>query len=243
LANILIVDDSLVVRKKLRVILELYGHIVADEAENGLIGIRKYKELNPDIVIMDITMPVLDGIEAVKRICKININAKIIMLSAMGQQEIIVDAIKSGALNFIVKPFEPQKVIKVINQVLNIDQEIPMIENELIEVSTQNKEVLKRIEFKIKDNTFIVNINSNLKEIDMEKFEAFINGIINIEELNIIFNFGDIEYLAEDIIEKISYFITKIKAIDGNYILNSKNTKFINYLESLNINNMHIPTL
>ncbi|MDF2605956.1 MAG: two-component system response regulator [Bacillales bacterium] len=110
MGTVLITDDSLVMRMQLKNMVTKLGHEVVGEAENGLVAIKKYKELKPDLVTMDITMPEMSGIEAVKEIININPNAKIVMCSAMGQQSMILDAIQAGAKDFIVKPFDPPRV-------------------------------------------------------------------------------------------------------------------------------------
>ena len=118
MARILIVDDAAFMRMMLKDILVKNGYEVLGEAENGLKAVEKYKELNPDLVIMDITMPEMDGISAVKEIMKINKGAKVVMCSAMGQQAMVIDAIQAGAKDFIVKPFQPDRVIEAISKVL-----------------------------------------------------------------------------------------------------------------------------
>lgn len=117
--KILIVDDAAFMRIKLRDILEKNDYEVAGEAENGLEAIEKYKELQPDIVTMDITMPELDGVEALKEIKEIDPEAKVLMCSAMGQQTMVMDAIRAGALDFIVKPFDTERVIKALDKATN----------------------------------------------------------------------------------------------------------------------------
>lgn len=119
LGTILIVDDSLVMRMQLKSMIEKLNLQVVGEAENGEVAIRKYKELKPDLVTMDITMPEMNGIEAVKEIMKINSNAKIVMCSAMGQQSMILDAIQAGAKDFIVKPFDPPRVQQSLMKIFN----------------------------------------------------------------------------------------------------------------------------
>ena len=116
--GILLVDDAAFMRMMLKDILVKNGYEVLGEAENGLKAVEKYKELNPDLVIMDITMPEMDGISAVKEIMKINEGAKVVMCSAMGQQAMVIDAIQAGAKDFIVKPFQPDRVIEAISKVL-----------------------------------------------------------------------------------------------------------------------------
>lgn len=119
MAKILIVDDSKTSRKILRGILEDEHHEVIGEAVNGQEGIDKYKELSPDITTMDITMPVMDGLEALKSILEYDKRAKVIMVTAAGQKTKMVDAIKFGASEFLAKPFEASQIINILNKVLN----------------------------------------------------------------------------------------------------------------------------
>ncbi|MCT4618624.1 MAG: response regulator [Marinisporobacter sp.] len=116
--GILVVDDAAFMRMMIKDVLTKYGFNVLGEAENGAKAIEKYKELNPDLVIMDITMPEVDGIQAVKEIKKVNPNAKIVMCSAMGQQAMVIEAIQAGAGDFIVKPFQADRVIEAVKKVL-----------------------------------------------------------------------------------------------------------------------------
>ena len=116
--GILLVDDAAFMRMMLKDILVKKGYEVLGEAENGLKAVEKYKELNPDLVIMDITMPEMDGIEAVKEIKKINPSAAVIMCSAMGQQSMVIEAIQSGAKDFIVKPFQADRIIEAVRKVI-----------------------------------------------------------------------------------------------------------------------------
>lgn len=119
MAKILIVDDSKTSRKILRGILQDCGHEVIDEAENGEIGYLKYKELNPDIVTMDITMPKMDGIECLKRIRSYDPNAKVIMITAAGQKDKMIEAVKSGVAEFLTKPFEKDAIVHAIENAID----------------------------------------------------------------------------------------------------------------------------
>ena len=110
----LLVDDASFMRAMITSIITKEGYEVVGEAENGEIAIEKYQELKPDIVIMDITMPCLNGIEAVKEIIKIDPNAKIIMCSAMGQEAMVLESMQAGAIDFIVKPFKADKVLSAV---------------------------------------------------------------------------------------------------------------------------------
>ncbi|MBR5598147.1 MAG: response regulator [Lachnospiraceae bacterium] len=119
MANILIVDDSRTSRKILRRILEEAGHTIVGEAVDGEDGYLKYQELKPEVVTLDITMPKMDGLEALRLIRKFDENAVAIMITAAGQKEKMILAIKSGAADFISKPYEGSDVISVIDKCLN----------------------------------------------------------------------------------------------------------------------------
>lgn len=118
MARVLVVDDAKFMRLVIKGILENNGHTVAGEAENGEEAIMLYERLKPDLVTMDITMPVMDGIQAVTGIMALDQQAKVIMCSAMGQQRLVLDAMEAGAKDFIVKPFQEDRVIEAINRAL-----------------------------------------------------------------------------------------------------------------------------
>lgn len=118
--KVLIVDDAAFVRMSLKLMLEKNGFQIVGEAEDGEDGIEKYVELHPDVVTMDITMPNMGGLEALKEIKHIDANSKVIMVSAMGQEKIICESVMLGAKSFIVKPFKEEHVIKTLTQVLAI---------------------------------------------------------------------------------------------------------------------------
>lgn len=115
--TILICDDSAFMRNMLAATLRNASYNVVGEAGNGVEAVAKYKELHPDIVTMDITMPEMDGIEALKNIKAYDANANVIMCSAMGQQAMVIEAIQAGAKDFIVKPFQNEKVIASVERV------------------------------------------------------------------------------------------------------------------------------
>jgi DNA-binding NarL/FixJ family response regulator len=114
--QILVVDDTKFMRKMLTDILKQYGHEVVGEAENGRQAVQKYEELQPDIVLMDITMPEMDGIEAMKEIRKLNPSAVVLICSAMSQQDLISDALKAGANGYVMKPFKPNRVNEIVRK-------------------------------------------------------------------------------------------------------------------------------
>ena len=116
--NILICDDAAFMRMMIKDILTKNGYNVVGEAENGAKAVEKYQELKPDLVLMDITMPEMDGIQALKKIKEADANATVIMCSAMGQQAMVIESIQSGAKDFIVKPFQAERVIEAVKKVV-----------------------------------------------------------------------------------------------------------------------------
>lgn len=117
--RVLIVDDAAFMRMMIKDILEKNGYEVVGEAQDGQQAVDQYKELHPDLVTLDITMPEKDGLDALKEIKEVDANANVIMCSAMGQQAMVIDAIQAGAKDFIVKPFQADRVIEAIRKVLS----------------------------------------------------------------------------------------------------------------------------
>jgi two-component system chemotaxis response regulator CheY len=118
--RILVVDDAAFMRLTLKTMLVRNGFDVVDEAENGAKGVMKFIEHQPDLVTLDITMPEVDGLEALKQIMSVNPKAKVVMVSAMGQESVVRQAILYGAKSFIVKPYKEEHVIKTVNSILAV---------------------------------------------------------------------------------------------------------------------------
>lgn len=116
--SILICDDAAFMRMMIKDILVKNGYNIAGEAENGVKAVEKYQETKPDLVLMDITMPEMDGIQALKKIKEADAGANVIMCSAMGQQAMVIEAIQSGAKDFIVKPFQAERVLEAVKKVV-----------------------------------------------------------------------------------------------------------------------------
>ena len=119
--NILIADDLQFIKLVLRDLVEKAGFRVVGEASNGEEAVELFQDKRPDVVLMDITMPKMDGLTALKKILKIDPGANIIMCSALGQQTLIVQALQMGAKDFVVKPFRPERVINSIKKILDIE--------------------------------------------------------------------------------------------------------------------------
>ncbi|MGE4444591.1 MAG: response regulator [Candidatus Altimarinota bacterium] len=133
----LIVDDSLIIRKKISKIFENLGHKVLFDATNGQEAIEAYKKYKPDLITMDITMPDMDGITAVKYIINEDKDAKIIMVTSHGQEDMVIKSIQSGAVGYILKPITEEKLAKVIGEVfieyaVNDEDELDLLEHELL---------------------------------------------------------------------------------------------------------------
>ena len=116
--SVLVCDDAIFMRTMITDILTQAGYDVIGEAETGAQAVEKYRQLKPDLVTMDIVMPDMGGIEAVREICKDSPQAKILMCSAMGQQALVVEAIQAGAKDFVVKPFQPSRVLEAVQRLL-----------------------------------------------------------------------------------------------------------------------------
>jgi len=116
--TVLICDDAVFLRKMVGDILQRAGFEVVGEAGTGLQAVERYKQLRPDLVTMDIVMPDLGGIEAVRAICSYDPDARIVMCSAMGQQALVEEALRAGALDFVVKPFQPSRMLEAVQRVL-----------------------------------------------------------------------------------------------------------------------------
>lgn len=116
--QVLITDDTAFMRMTLKNILEKNGYQVVGEAEDGQVAVDKYMELRPDLVTMDITMPRMDGITAIKKIIEADPSAKIVVCSAMGQKALVIEALNAGAKDFIVKPFQAERIIDAVQKVI-----------------------------------------------------------------------------------------------------------------------------
>jgi two-component system chemotaxis response regulator CheY len=118
MARILIVDDNAFMRSTIKGVLTQAGFDIAAEAADGAEAVNTYATIKPDLVTMDITMPNMDGVEALKELLKRDPGAKVVMVSAMGQESLVVEAVTAGAVDFVIKPFEPDRVVDAINKAL-----------------------------------------------------------------------------------------------------------------------------
>lgn len=118
MSRVLIADDAAFMRMMIKNILTEAGYEVVGEAENGAKAVEKYQELRPDLTTMDITMPEMDGVSALKKIRELDPEARVVMCSAMGQQAMVIESIQAGARDFVVKPFQPERVLEAVQKAL-----------------------------------------------------------------------------------------------------------------------------
>ena len=197
MARIMIVDDSFVMRKKLKEILERFGHTIVAEAVDGIQASRFYDSFMPDLVTMDINMPNVDGIASVKEICTRHPEAKIIMISSLAQKIMVIEAMKNGAKNYIIKPIEETKLIQVIDSVIRMPKSAPpSIRSEYTpsasdEFSIQNE-----------NGTFNVTINGKFNENCIEAFRNAMSGLAFVKPLHIKLNIlTDVTFYFEQFVQ------------------------------------------
>lgn len=205
--KILIVDDSNFMRKNLTQLFTQLGHEVVGEAANGLEAYDHYGLLKPDLVTMDVTMPKMEGVEAVKKIIGTYPNAKIIMISSQSQKNTVYDAIKAGALTFLAKPVKAENVIKALKRFF--PEEVPVDEKKASE--------FKDISFKIdlKDDAFTVTISNDSEGHPITSLHKAVNGLSFISPLNVVFNYEKVEKMPKVILEMVVANFKRVKEAGG----------------------------
>lgn len=209
MARILVVDDSIVMRKNLTTILEEDGHTIIGEASNGRQAITQYEELRPDIVTMDISMPIMSGVEAVQQIIAQFPEAKIVMISAVNQKKMVYNAITAGAKHYIIKPIESKKVLSVINEVLSNDS--------TGQITRRNEPTSTKQGFEINnvEGKFIIAFNESLDQSDYSLLNMAIRGIMFIKPLRVVFHFGELHDVRDDVLYPIVKLANEIVQSGG----------------------------
>jgi YesN/AraC family two-component response regulator len=213
MAKILIVDDSTVMRKNLHSIFVKNGHEVVGEANNGVQALALYKELTPDLITMDITMPKMNGVDAVKQIVESDKNAKIIMVSALNQKQMVFEALRNGAKHYITKPIEATKLMGVVSEVLNenvLEEEIVYNKNE----NVQENKIKPGFTIENIEGSFIIKFDEHFDSSDLNKLDTAIKGLIFITPLKVVFDFNN-NLLSEEIMMNINELGNNIKNAGG----------------------------
>jgi YesN/AraC family two-component response regulator len=217
MANILIVDDSIVMRKNLETIIKQAGHTVIGEASNGKQAVSMYEELRPDVVTMDISMPILSGVDAVKQIIQLDPSANIIMVSAVNQKKMVFNAINSGARHYIVKPIDAKKVISIINEILTEDKQL-----EAINV-IEEREHIQGFQIENEDGIFVIKFNKHLDKKDHKFLEMAVKGIMFIKPLKVVMDFTDVTNTSPGLLLPIMNLSQEIESIDGQVTYKTNN--------------------
>lgn len=234
MSRILVVDDSAIARRNLRTILTKAGHTIVSEAENGMQGYREYAMHQPDLVTMDITMPVMDGVAAVQKIVGDYPDAKIIVISAIDQKPMVMKAVAAGAKHYILKPFQPEKVIAAVNLALGntpgkvqaavgfpsrADSAVPVEDTEPFRIENRN-------------GAFVVMISQYFVSDHMPVLVSKTNPLLEAKPLRMIFDFGNIELRDSALVPRLAQLITSVKDAGGLVLAKTSDQRFATFLSS-----------
>jgi YesN/AraC family two-component response regulator len=225
MARILIVDDSIVMRRNLEKIFVDAGHEVVGQAINGMQSVLLYSELNPDIVTMDITMPIMSGVDAVSYIINKDPDASIIMISAINQKHMVFQAIKNGAKHYVIKPIDKEVLLRTINDVIK--------ENETQKQREQEVNKNRELGFSVcnANGVFVFVFNTNLSLRDLVPIETAITGLLFIKPLSIIFDFNSLEDINDRVLLPILKTGEKIKKSNGTIRYIAENQALLSRIE------------
>jgi len=212
MAKILIVDDSIVTRKNLEYILHEAGHEIVGVAIDGMQAIRLYSELKPDVVTMDISMPKLNGIDALSRIIELDPQAMVIMISALNQKQMLFEALQRGAKHYIIKPVEVKNVINILNKVLYEEQ---ITSEEKLTVEKTIQEQRPAFEVQNVNQRFMVYLNEDFKKKDLKILDLAMQGLMYVKPLKLLVSFEKVEVLEEEIVQYFELLKRRIEQIDG----------------------------
>jgi DNA-binding NarL/FixJ family response regulator len=224
-ARILIVDDSLIMRRNLASILKEAGHTIVGEASNGQQAYLQYRRQQPDIVTMDITMPNVDGIDALKHIMAEDPSAKVVMISALDQRSKVYTALRNGAKHYILKPLTTEKIISVIDEVLEKESD------ELAKIEEENNEKISPFEVANGEEGFTVSIKQDLDYQQSIELMGAVNGFLYLSNPHIIFDFDVFEVKGEEALTKFDALLNKIRKADGTFQIRAKNPEFTSKIE------------
>lgn len=245
MARILVVDDSSIMRRSMSSMLQQAGHEVAAEADNGLTACQLYMEHKADLVTMDLMMPDMDGMEAMRRIAAVDPLARIVVISASSDKEKIVEAIKAGASHFIIKPITYEKVVKVIKTVLETDvspeQRLMMAER------LKAGEVAPALAFPIgpalreepsyvlenKHGKFIsISVKQGMDAAQAAQLATDIEDCLFSGHRRFLFDFGSVEHLPPDVMGEIAAAVASIQAEEGQVRAMAEVEGFIRLVQS-----------
>ncbi|MFC1555357.1 response regulator [candidate division KSB1 bacterium] len=236
MAKVLVVDDSVIMRKNLIALIEKAGYEIAGEASNGNEAYDRYVKLMPELVTMDITMPEMDGIGAVEKIINEYPDAKIIMVSALGQKDMVLKAIKNGALNFIVKPVRLDVIKKVLNEVypLELDDrdtvtlsQDSIAEDDADTSADTGKKEASGFDIQNQEGTFIIKLTGNLDDSDLKGLNNAVAGLLYVKPLKVFFDLENSGDLDEKNIKSVNSIVNQIKKAEGTLNVSPNGAKYI----------------
>lgn len=236
MSRILIVDDSAIARRNLSSILLKAGHTIVSEAENGLRGYQEYGLHQPDLVTMDITMPVMDGVTAVSKIIGNYPDARIIMISAIDQKAMVMKAIAAGAKNYIIKPFHAEKVIAAVNLVLGKIPGQAAASGYHSSMSPSNSPVsTEPFRIENRNGAYIISISSYFVSDHLPVLISKLNPLLAAQPLRMIFDFGATEIKDTTLIARLAQIIVTVKQNGGLVLAKTTDNKIANQLTSQGI--------
>lgn len=233
MARILVVDDAKIMRKMIGNLLIKAGHTVVGEAADGGEAHLMYRTHLPDLVTMDITMPGINGIDAVRLIMQDYPKAKIIMVSALAQKNMVFDALQLGAKHYLIKPVTYVSIVTVIQKVLGLEASVGKVQNETSKPIPQPPFAIESI-----NNLFVIKITTFLTEETFISLHQAFQGLLYVKPLNVAFDFGNIEFLPPSLLEKISELGRAIREINGVLKVVTKNANFMQLLKDKKIDGL-----
>jgi len=219
MATVLIVDDSILMRRNLRMMLTEAGHEVVAEASNGIEAYKEYVKTMPDLVTMDITMPVMSGIDAVKKIIASYPEANIVMISALDQRSMVFDAIQNGAKHYILKPITAEKVLQTINEVLQSERtdELAAASSPSAAPAGTSAAASGAAPFEItnKNGVFLVTLRGSIGAAELDALGGAVAGFQFIKPLKVVFVFDASEPFADEALDRIAGYARAILQAGG----------------------------
>lgn len=228
MAKILIVDDSIVMRRNLKSILEEAGHTIVGESADGQQAYFDYRRTKPDIVTMDITMPKLDGIDALNNIIENYPEANIIMISALDQKTKVFSALRNGAKHYIIKPVTSEKIISVIDKVLKDKAK----KDSIMQNEKKSEVVDKGFNIENIEGVFKIQLSRNLEYDDIIRLKNSLEGFIMIDGCKIELELRTFLILGQETMEKFDAIIRMIKQNNVDFKLTSRSKDFIVRLQN-----------
>jgi len=232
MANILIVDDSILMRRNLRTLLQEAGHTVVAEASDGIDAFAEYEKHMPDLVTMDITMPVMNGIDAVKKIIAKFPEAVIIMISALDQKNMVFEAVQSGAKHYILKPITIEKILSTINSVLGIRN--PGSSQIVNEAEDEDFKPTAPFSIENKNGVFLISLSSLLTLEALADIDRAVQGFLFIRPLKVIFEFKGMRDVDAEVLQSVQRMKGAIEKAEGTCRIVVNNLDLILRLKNSN---------